>query len=127
MRDPKSAKHQGELQDAWNSKNRCCLGHLGYSMGATTEHRPGGQGGHKSVHYSYGDVVHSNMSVLPVALAKELDMTQCGDFVEVIEIEGADYCSMSSLNDSTNLTSAEIADVIEAQYKVGNVSPFGEY
>ena len=124
MRDPKSAKHQGQLQDTWNSKNRCCLGHLGYSMGATIEHRPGGQGGHKSVHYSYGDVLHSNMSVLPVALAKELDMTQCGDFVQVIEIEGVDYCSMSSLNDEADLTMAGMADVIEAEFKANNVARY---
>ena len=121
MRDPKSGKCKGRLQDVTNPNDRCCLGHLGFSMGVTTGIKVD-KCDNEYVAYFYGG--RTNGIVLPSALAKELDMTQCGDFVEVIEIGDAEYCSMSVINDETDLTMAEIADVIEAQFKAGNVTRY---
>ena len=123
MRDPKSGKCEGKLQDVLNPNDRCCLGHLGYSMGAAIEIRLNGYR-EKVVHYSYGDGIDSNVNVLPAALAKELDISKIGDFIKDIKIGDTSFACMAEINDETDLTIAEIAeiaDVIEAQFKANNV------
>ena len=123
MRDPQSGRCKDRLQDVADSNSRCCLGHLGYSMGATIEIRLN-EYRVKAVHYSYGDGIDSNVSVLPSALAKELDITRIGDFIKDIKIGDTSFACMAEVNDKTDLTIAEIADVIEAQYKAKNVARF---
>ena len=126
MRDPQSGKCRDKLQDITDSTSRCCLGHLGYSMGAAIDIVLN-QNRNKGVGYSYGDDKNINISVLPVALAMELDMTQKGDFIKDVRIGDTSFACMAEVNDDTELTPAEIADVIEAQYKAGNVAEYGPY
>ena len=122
MRDPKSGKCKDQLQDVTNSNDRCCLGHLGFSLDVIIETKLN-DNREAFIVYRYGHDWPSS-SNLPRALAKELDMTQNGDFVKDVKIRGTRYACMSEVNDETDLTISEIADVIEAQFKANNVARY---
>ena len=125
MRDPKSGKTKHKLENLENRNNRCCLGHLCYSMNGNSKVTSYGCDieGKDTVFYDFNDEVWEH-DVLPNELAKELDMTPTGSFTMAIDIGVISVRSMASLNDDTELTPAEIADVIEAQFRAGNVTPY---
>ena len=131
MRNPESGKTTGELEDPINPSERCCLGHLAYSMKADRRRNNIGP----SVEYFYSGSDSWSTTYLPVSLAKELDMDKIGSFIKPITVDGivkfngaiTEFNSMSELNDDTDLTSAQIADIIEEQWEVGNIAPFKEF
>ena len=130
MRDPESGKATGELEDATNPSERCCLGHLAYSMESDRRRNNIGP----SVEYFYPGSASWSTTYLPVSLAKELDMDKIGSFIKPITVDGivkfngaiTEFNSMSELNDDTDLTSAQIADIIEEQWEAGNIGPFND-
>ena len=128
MRDPKSGKALKKLENPENRHDRCCLGHLCHAMQAKSKVANFGSmhssdGGRDCVFYDFNDHRWTH-DVLPNELAKELDITFTGSFNTPIDIDGCEVSSMASLNDDTDLTPAEIANVIESQFKAGNVTPY---
>ena len=117
MRDPRFGKMQQQLEDPDNSNDRCCLGHLCHAMNVPSELDNDGD-----PEYIFDGDSHS--AYLPSGLAKALDMTTQGDFMRGIIVDGVVVMHMSGLNDDTDLTPAQIADVIEEQFEAGNIASF---
>ena len=123
MRNPESGKTTGELEDPINPSERCCLGHLAYSMKADRRRNNIGP----SVEYFYSGSDSWSTTYLPVSLAKELDIDKIGSFIGPITVGRDEFKSMSELNDGTDLTSAAIADIIEGEWEAGNIAPFKDF
>ena len=123
LRDPKSKKKVGILEDHCNENARCCLGHACHALGAkkyTAEHL--GDDGEVEPVITYG----GEWTILPEAIAEKLCITCNGEFKDPIRIEGfkGGFDNLTDVNDDTKLTSVEIADVIEEQFALKNFLPF---
>ena len=116
LRDPKSEKMCGALAHHFHTDQRCCLGHACHALGLPLEQWDwrGGYGGE----HSY----------LPARISELLDITQLGAFREPLLIDGlkARFESLAGLNDASNLSPAEIADVIEDMWKNDGFVPYAE-
>ena len=131
LRDPKSKKHVGSLESLHDSNTRCCLGHACHALHSN-----------KTIFEDkvcYG--AEKEYTFLPQKIAKLLNITPDGEFATPIHIsrdysnidsdENVDedinylptsigYNDLVSLNDDTILSPAEIANIIEEQYKNKN-------
>ena len=129
LRDPEAGKALGMLEDPNDPNQRCCLGHACHALGADRKLYDG--------KVWYGKDLKSP-SALPSGVMDALAMWgRDGDFrasVSMADVrrivgrparldEGIDddekewIQSLSALNDGTDLTPAEIADVIEANWE----------
>ena len=121
LRDPKSDKMKERLEDPNDPDRRCCLGHLCHAVGLPR------------ILLHEGLVVygHSHKSgnidgvLLPADLRELLrDEEGIGHFAKPIGINNSFFCStLTDVNDFTELSSLEIADVIEREWESGNLWP----
>ena len=123
LRDPKSSKNRGSLESYWDENSRCCLGHACHALDVEKEEsKPD-----SAVYYDGKD------SILPKGARNALDIDHRGNFIEPVTIISVhpnslthryeDYFTAYDLidvNDNTNLTPKEIADVIEEQFENDN-------
>ena len=121
LRDPKSEKTQGRLEDPDNAKARCCLGHACHALGEERYVKTSGAGYPSQAPYIVmyaGDAgvlsegAASLLGIQPDGLLKESDGGVKGMYTLV------------DLNDDTNLTPAEIADVIECLWQNDGFEPY---
>ena len=132
LRRPESKKEQGQLENIDDPNSCCCLGHLVREMVAE---------GHVDIRrkVTCGKVTYDDTSsVLPSAVSEKLGVTVDGAFKEPISVPVArvlpnkrrafpSWCStevsishLPSLNDNTDFSLNEIADVIKEQFAAGN-------
>ena len=128
LRDPESKKTTEKLESSIKSNERCCLGHACHALSADREAFADG-----IVYYD------GEEGILPRSVEQKLNITHRGDFKEPItvrfmkrvdlpvgirpygtEIEAND---LIEVNDFTDLTPKEIADVIEEQFRTNNFCP----
>ena len=127
LRRPESEKATGMLEDGEYENARCCLGHACYALGIECEEEAIEIGGvlHTRVYYDH------NYEVLSDEVAEMLDIDPNGHFERAVEISDYypdlvqynEFLCLSDLNDRTDLTPQQIADVIEDQFVKGNMSP----
>ena len=123
LRDPKSEKMCGALAHHFHTDQRCCLGHACHALGEeralVKEYGVLGVG-----HVAYGP--EKEIHTLPDRVARLLNLTCEGEFKALVVVGGAEFDTLSDLNDASNLTPAEIADVIEDMWKNDGFVPYAE-
>ena len=119
LRDPKSKKAIGKLEDLKNHNKRCCLGHACHALGVTRDID------------TYTDRVSydERWGKLPESACRKLNIDRIGRLKNEILAPNRDsnnsyYGNLTMLNDETKLTPQEIADVIEEQFERDNFIPF---
>ena len=125
MRKPETCKHKAELENFYNANEMCCLGHACKALKEPLD-----------LLYTRGDGsvhVEGLTSELPDSVSRALGITNAGSIRDgkVIELEKwmetkfdfdrfdrsvSSTGTLISLNDSTDLTIEQIADVIEYCY-----------
>ena len=132
LRHPLAVKQTGELEKhpggaGISSWCRCCLGHLCYALDVPRHTREEPESmiyyGETDPNKKHDHPDHSD-GLLPRTTAKRMDITVCGAFVEDIWVRGGKWSSLADLNDGSNLSPKEIADVIETQWSVGNFKTY---
>ena len=118
LRDPESKKITNKLEDPEDTNARCCLGHACHALGIEREVEFDPRKESHSVCYD------SSSIVLPDTVAYMLNITNVGDFKKTIYVKSIPVSNLTQANDDTNLTPAEIADLIEDQIKNDNFSIF---
>ena len=112
LRAPESSKAVGVLESRTDENSRCCLGHACHALGIArtvpNESAP------EYVRYD------SESKWLPPAARRALRINANGNFKRSIEINDTVLNSLSQVNDRTELSPAEIADVIEDQIRNDN-------
>ena len=110
--DPNIKKKKKALFGS-NPNAMCCLGHMCHALGLErdieSKHR-------KSVYKGSGS--HFK---LPIKLARELDITQNGDFMVPVKLRTRYYDSLSLLNDCSTLTPKRIFEIFKEQVNKGNM------
>ena len=127
LREPGREKTEGKLEDVEHPEQRCCLGHACHVLGAER---------HADEHE--GEVLYDGREdEFTVPLAKLLNVTPTVYFRRPAPVpkprshtfEGTGvtvgFLSAAKLNDDTDLTPAEIADVLERERAAGNIQPYG--
>ena len=116
LRDPASRKVKGMLESVDEPNYRCCLGHLCHALGVPRH------GDYQEVNYgmAIGEARDINWSQLPAYVAQQVGITEAGDFIHPVVYERFEYGSLADLNDETEITPQEIADIIEREAKAGN-------
>ena len=111
LRQPGRKKTKEVLERYHDNEARCCLGHACHHFGID-----------RTVLEDSLSVLYDKQgSVLPERLQWDLDMTEAGDFCEPIDVEDEIIGDCIGLNDETDLSMAEIADIIEQQMVTGNM------
>ena len=112
LRDPQSKKKVNKLEDLDNSNVRCCLGHACHALGIER----------KVVYFPNGFVAYGNKTeTLPFSACNMLNMEPNGKFKKEVLVEDEPYWSLARINDNTDLTPQEMADVIEDQFENDNL------
>ena len=128
LRDPQARKTTEKLESSVKPNERCCLGHACHALGSDREACADG-----IVYYD------GEEGILPRSVEQKLNITHRGDFKEPIIVkfmkrEDLPYglrpygterqvSDLIEVNDFTELTPQQIADVIEDQFRTGNFSP----
>ena len=107
--------------NTYDHEARCCLGHYCAAKGlqAVAVKVYDLETGSK-VLYTYDPQYEKNIYALPQHLAKSLGITKYGRFVQSVVVEGRQMVGLTDVNDYTDLSPAQIADVIEQQFAAGN-------
>ena len=116
LRSPLSQRTKGKLENGVYSEARCCLGHLCHALDVPRYQIDGESG-----LVEYGEDGDASWSQLPEYVARQVGITQNGDFFRRIEYKGDIYYCLADLNDKTEVTPQEIADVIEREAKANNL------
>lgn len=129
LRKPHIKKHKGFLESRHTRSKRCCLGHACFVLGlkrdtdfdgdvAYWNDNPGSY--HPIQRYN-----NSSFTKLPPRASAQLNIDVNGTFHKPIKLNvhpyDMEYTCLSSVNDNTNLTLPQIADIIEEQLKAGNI------
>ena len=101
LRDPESKKYKFLLINPSNSNERCALGHLYHALGVNND-----ANGWSVVNLLLGDGQ--------------------GCFTRDIKYKGEFFKTLSCLNDGTDIQLFELADIVEREWKSGNLFPFAE-
>ena len=91
---------------------RCCLGHACVALGM------------KGVKDNTNMIYDGSSALLPLSAQIQLGISSDGSFKECVSVGSATYSSLSTINDCTDLSPADIADVIEEQFKNDNFEEF---
>lgn len=118
LRSPGLSKHVGFLGDPDDPARNCVLGHAAALFGAERRVDRG------LVFYMGDPWGMGNSQVLPEAVARRLDITPNGKFLDPILLDGGEYNKISRVNDRTALTLAEMADILERGFQLGLMRPF---
>ena len=110
LRAPESSKAVGVLESRTYENSRCCLGHACHALGITRTVTTGPE----YVRYD------SESKWLPPAARRALRINANGNFKKTIEVDDKVLNSLAQVNDRTELSPAEIADVIEDQIENDN-------
>ena len=123
LRGPTALKMTGKLAHPLNENARCCLGHLCAAIGAKRTIDRFDYCGETYPRVCY----EGETTVLPKKVCRVLDITEKGEFVHPVRLDGymCTFSSLVSLNDQTGLTPAQIADVIEKQIAADNFLGWG--
>jgi len=120
LRSDEAEKHVGFLENYYNNKKRCCLGHACHVLAPEIRDV-------KNMQVHYGKMC----GLLPRNVAKLLNITLAGDFHEthlisdlqkvipgLIHTSDQDrFDSLTEINDHTNITLSQMADLIEWAYE----------
>ena len=110
LRDPESKKTRGVLESCTDPDARCCLGHACHALGIT-----------KTMPLFPGYILyHSESQYLPMHARRALMVSRNGSFKKSIIIDNKELSNIAQVNDMTDLTPQEIADVIEDQFENNN-------
>ena len=117
LRSPLSQREKGRLENGTYSEARCCLGHLCHALDI-----PRHQSGAGTM-VEYGDVDDKDISwsQLPEYVVRQVGISRNGDFFKAVEYKDEIYHCLADLNDETDITPQEIADVIEREAKADNL------
>ena len=122
LRDPESKKTIGELESYDDTNERCCLGHACYALNI-----------HCDINITDRTVSYdTEAGKLPNSACRKLNIDRIGRLNNDILLSDDDeydnfYISnLTTLNDDTDLSPQEIADIIEDQFKTNNFKPFEE-
>ena len=113
LREPGREKYKFGLFDLNNRKAHCCLGHYCAMKGLP-----------QAVRGAYGEY-DGACGILPKSLALSLDIDAVGSFKEPVVIGAGTFVALAEVNDDSDLTMAEISDVIEEQFNRDNLANFG--
>ena len=122
LRSPEAKKTTLKLENSKNPDHRCCLGHACHALGIQREVL-------ESQNTVNGWMVHygEQTSYLPDEASLKLAILCNGEFVNEIKIDhihsyyaNIEFENLAQINDHTELTPAEIADIIEEQFKANN-------
>lgn len=116
LREEGRQKARNVLEDVQNPEARCCLGHACKVFENSVERTLVLGDNDTPVAVKYDKTQH----VLPSKLQRKLNIDAYGKLRKPIKIENGRYVDLVSINDSTNLSPAQIADVIEEQFKQRN-------
>ena len=136
LREDGRQKTNDLLESYDNPEARTCLGHACKALGATREEQPDSyvSGGGDTIIVTYDGAY----AALPRTIADRLDLDLNGAFVEAVAIDEARVTenyfsaneegqalipSLAEINDSTDMNLWEIAEVIEEQWRFGNIQP----
>ena len=120
LRDPNSHKMKGRLESGNYPNYRCCMGHACSALGE--ERFAGefdGEDHEIDANVGYGDA--ENLYHWTEKVAHDLNVNYRGEFEKPLDIEGKAIESLDQLNDHTDLTTQQIADVIEENLINGNL------
>ena len=112
LRKPESEKTYSKLERYDNPNARCCLGHACHALGIEREEI-------KYYGEEHGVTYGNEHDVLPKEAAEMLDITLSGSIREEVRIDGFQngrpryFVTLTTLNDKTELTPQQIADIIE--------------
>ena len=112
LRDPESKKAVNKLESYTDKNARCCLGHACHALGIER----------KVMKFANGIIVYENKSdTLPFSVCNMLNIQNTGKFKKEVLVGDEPYWSLSRINDNTDLTPQEMADVIEDQFENDNL------
>lgn len=103
-------KGVGKLKD--EDGNYCCLGVLCEILELESEPF------YDEFLFHYGK--ESDSEILPSSLARDLSINNCGGFRECVEYQGLSYISLTDLNDQSDITFPEMAQIIRKNFKANN-------
>ena len=112
LRDPESKKQAGKLESLDDSNARCCLGHACHALGIE-----------RWVEYHEDKIVTYDFRTtnLPGSACNMLNIDILGEFKKEVLVNGNFYRSLTEINDLTDLTPQEIADIVEDQFENDNL------
>lgn len=113
LRDPKSKRNTGLLEDYDDQNKRCCLGHACHALGIERAFRP-------SKLVCYGRGMESSLATLPWEAQQLLGITYDGRLRRGVMVQDFFYSNLATLNDDTKIEPAEMADIIEEQFAQDN-------
>ena len=122
LREEGRQKCVGRLEDTHEGERRCCLGHAAFVLGGKRSVIEG-TAGDKIVAYN------DETGYLSADLAEMLNMEASGDLHDFIHLDGYEdedgdpinFGTLTGINDDSDLTPAQIADVIENQIEADNL------
>lgn len=124
LRAPGRRKTKYRLEDPADPEARCCLGHACAALPGLAERSMGALSDHCAIR-EYGRVegvyYDDADGGMPDAVCMALGVGPHAAFRRPVEIDGRACESAADLNDYTDLTPAEIADVLEEQFSNGNM------
>lgn len=125
LRSDDIGKMVNKLEHKYENNRRCCLGHACHVLGLSRRIAST----HNRLLVSYKSNTRakdSSVDNLPVEAQLKLNLDRRGQFKQCImitkDVYGTDrhICNLQQLNDKTDLTLSQIADIIEEQLKLGN-------
>ena len=116
LRDPRSKRHAYDLESIENPRRRSCLGHACHALGVE-----------RSIEKTVDGpmVLYGNSShILPSEVGGLLRISQYGNFKSPVNYRRTEYTCLTRLNDETDITPQEIADVVQIAFYTDNFMPF---
>jgi hypothetical protein len=115
-------KHQNELEDLNEPKNRCCIGHAFHCLGFEREEIDG-------VYYYDGELLSASDNLINLLGLKGSEGEFFGDEYENFNaykeiLIGVSRVSLVILNDYTDLTPQDIGALLEPMIMGGDGTPF---
>ena len=130
LRNPEAGKHQRQIEDVANPSKRHVMGHACHVLGAERDTYED-----KFVTYKdaedmqfYNGLGRSMTSagILPYTVAEKLNITRHGRFNIELYRDRTFFRNLTLINDKSEMTLHEMADIIEKQFANDNFAPFSD-
>ena len=134
LREEGREKAYGMLEDHDSPERRCCIGHGCVAVGANRSIEPNEHG---NDHVLY----EGQSACFATSMCKLFNCSPCVDFKERVKIDAMYvntenlesfakndflFTDAAQLNDNTTLRPGQIADILEREWKAGNIRGFDE-
>ena len=121
LRSDEAKRHKGSLESATDENARCCLGHACHVLGIE-RHLYSEEEDLNGVFYGQ----ERSLAFLPREAAELLGISRRGGFKQFVDVQDNPnfppygITNLTAINDNTELSLHEIADIIEEQYQNDN-------